>query len=529
MSSPQTPSPSSKGSENVSFSSKVIYGLGSGNDMWGNWLYPTFAWTVFNMYLGLPGKMVSLALTMRLVWDIFTDPFFGWWSDNTRTRFGRRRPFILIGSILSGVTFPLLFTVGDGWSDTAYFAWMIVSSMLFMTMVSCYNVPYQSLGNELSPDYRERTSIYAFRGSIQKIMEVGMFLAPAFATALAWENARLSDVPARLGGLISGGFQWTGELLAALFSGNGDTLLRLAEMPFGMRSGTGEENVNVVLGAQVYTSILGGIMIVIGCALYFGLKERYYDKLVQSAPSKVRITETLGEVLKCKPFRVQLSMGLAYSLGLSMVGTLGLYATVYYVSAGNLTEGNLWNFRMGLSNMFFGFLGPVIFGGLIGRWLDKRNTILIIQACAVAVFTATWWLYSPEVKWLQLFASGLIAFTQAAFWMMYGSIGADVIDYDELQSGKRREGAFTACGTYVMKIGMVLGTFITGFVLDWTGFDAELGGDQDPSAIFWIRFLFAAVPIAGIVVSFIMIVSFPLSREKMREIRQQLEARRGAV
>ncbi|MCC5023591.1 MAG: MFS transporter [Candidatus Synoicihabitans palmerolidicus] len=103
-------------------------------------------------------------------------------------------------------------------------------------------------------------------------------------------------------------------------------------------------------------------------------------------------------------------MGLAYSLGLSMVGTLGLYTTV---------------------------------------------------------FTATWWLYTPEVQWLQLLASGSIAFTQAAFWMMYGSIGADVIDYDELQNGHRREGTFSASGAYMMKVGMVLGTFITGFVLDW--------------------------------------------------------------
>lgn len=508
---------------------KIIYGLGSGNDMWGNWLYPTFAWTVFNMYLGLPGKMISLALTMRLVWDIFTDPFFGWWSDNTRTRFGRRRPFILAGSVLAGITFPLLFLVGDGWTDNAYFLWMIFSSIIFMTMVSCFNVPYQSLGAELSPDYKERTAIYAFKGSIQKIMEIGMFVAPAFATALAWENATLADVPERLGGIISGGFHWLGQLGGAIASLDMMGILELTKTPMGMSSGTGEENVNVVLGAQVYASILGGVMILIGFALFFGLKERYYKNFVQTSHQKVRITETIWEALKCKPFRVQLSMGLAYSLGLSMVGTLGLYATVYYVSGGNRTEGNLWNAGMGFFNMIFGFLGPIVFGGFVSRWLDKRGTILAIQSCAMVVFAATWWLYTPEVKWLQLFASGLIAFTQAGFWMMYGSIGADVIDFDELQSGKRREGAFTACGTYVMKVGMVLGTFITGFVLDWTGFDADLVGDQDPSAIFWIRFLLAAVPIAGIILSFVMILSFPLSRQKMQEIRNELEARRGTV
>ncbi|MBK1878063.1 MFS transporter [Pelagicoccus mobilis] len=512
----------------VSTRSKIIYGLGTGNDMWGNWLYVTFAWTVFNQFLGVPGTLIGTALMLRLGWDAITDPLFGWWSDNTRTRYGRRRPFILVGSILSGLFFPMLFLVGKDWSNTAYFWWMLGSSMVFMTFVSCFNMPYSSLGAELSPDYQERNSIFKFKGSIQKIMEIAMFTAGAFATALIWDNATWADVPQKLAILVSNAFSWLGSMGGALFTFDFAAALSLMATPFGLESGDGGENVNTLLGAQVYGVILGILMICIGFLLFFGLKERYYDKIVSKSQDKIRITETIWEALKCRPFRTQLAMGLSYSLGLSMVGTLGLYATLYYVSQGNLTEGYLWNAGMGLANTVFGFMGPLTWG-LLAHRTDKRFTILCIQISGIVVFTATWWLYTPEVQWLQIFASGSIAFTQAAFWMMYGSIGADVIDYDEYENGKRREGAFSACGSYIMKIGMMLGMFISGVTLDLTGFDAELGGDQSDSAIFWIRFLLAAVPIAGLILSFIFVLNFPLTASKMREIRTQLEERRGTV
>lgn len=105
----------------------------------------------------------------------------------------------------------------------------IVSSILFMTMVSCFNVPYQSLGYELTPNYRERTAVMAFKGSIQKIMELGMF-----ATALVWENATWSDVPSRLAIIFSNGFAWFGHLLGSLFTGDFSALLELMKTPMGI-------------------------------------------------------------------------------------------------------------------------------------------------------------------------------------------------------------------------------------------------------------------------------------------------------
>ena len=521
------PIPSKTPSGPVSIWTKIIYGIGSGNDMWGNWFYVSFVWLFFNQYLGVSPSAISAALSLRLLWDAVTDPVFGWWSDNTRTRFGRRRPFILVGSILAGLFLPVLFMVEVGASDSEYFWWMLLTSVVFMTFVSCFNMPYNSLGAELSPDYSERNSIFKYKGSIQKVLEVASFGAGAFVTALNWEDATASEVPQIVGEILSSAASWGVALLGSLatldFSGAWTAL----ETPFGLRTGDGSEQINIILSTRVYASLMGGAMICIGLALFFGVKERYYETINKNQ-AKTNIVASIWGALRCRPFRVQLSMGLAYALGLSMVGTLGFYTTVYYVSGGNRTEGNLFNLKMGIVGMFFGFIGPMIWG-LLASKLDKKHVIFAIQLCGVAVFVATWWLYTPEVKMLQVIATGLIALTQGGFWMMYGSIGADVIDYDELESGYRREGAFSACGSYIMKLGMILGTFVTGVALESTGFDASLGGDQPERAIFWIRFLLAAVPIAGIVISLVLISRFPLTAERMKEIRSQLEARRGSV
>jgi GPH family glycoside/pentoside/hexuronide:cation symporter len=155
--------------------------------------------------------------------------------------------------------------------------------------------------------------------------------------------------------------------------------------------------------------------------------------------------------------------------------------------------------------------------------------MIVAQLSAIAVFLSTWWLYNPSKPWLQPLASGLIALTSSGFWIIDGSMAADVIDADELETGKRREGAFSACRSWILKLGMALGNLASGEILARTGFDATLGGNQAPHALWTIRFVLAAVPIAGLLISLFFLARFPLTQKRMGEIRQLLEARRGKV
>lgn len=506
-----SPKPSS---DKVPTIQKLGYGLGSIHDMWGHWLYSTLAFQVFNIFLGVAPWLVSTALFVNRFFDAFSDALFGWLSDNTRSRWGRRRPYILAGSILGGICLPLLVAVSPGWGSwhvelfgnqleiSHYFWFMILSSAIYIPIMSCFYMPYQSLGYELTPDYHERTSVFSFRNGVQKLPELVMFFAAQFTTMSIWVGADYTNLIPRLKKLFTSSEAWA--------------------------AAANTDKPNILIGAQVFCCILGVLMIVAGIGVFALVRERYYGNVVARKQEKLSLLETLKLTFACKPFRAQIAMALAYGLGTSMVGALGYYNTVYYVCQGRLGEAAVWNFWMGLSGMVFGFLG-LPFYSFIARLIGKRHAMMVVLICAIGAFTATWWLYDPTKPLLQIFACGFIAFTGAGFWMLYGSMSADVVDADEIETGKRREGAFAACASWLMKVGMSVGSLASGFILSSTGFDAKLGGNQTGQALFMIRLLLAVIPILGLVMAFLAVLSFSLTQSKMAEIRTELESRRGAV
>ena len=480
---------------------KLGYGLGTFMDMWGHWLYPTIAFQIFGLYLHVPQWQIGVAVILNRVFDAVSDPLFGWLSDNTRTRWGRRRPYMLVGSVLAGLGLPFLLAVSTSWSPTTCFWFMLASSAVYLPIVSCFNMPYQSLGMELTPDYHERTSVFSFKNAVQKIPELGLFYFGRFFSMGVWVGADHGNVFARIKQLCGSLSAW--------------------------QQAPAETSPNTLLGATVYLALCGLVMMVAGLISTALVRERYYAKLVATTQTRISIKETLWQTLQCKPFRIQLAMQMAYNMGLSMVGTLGLAVTFYYVCNGDKSEGNSWNFWMGVMGMVMGFLGIPVFA-FIARHLGKLRAMACVLGLAIVVFIGTWWLYTPAVVWLQVFASGTIAFIGAGFWTIVGSIGADVMDYDELENGRRREGSFSACGSWINKVGMAIGAGVSFFIMDWVGFDSNVA-HQSAHTIFMIRFLLAAIPIVGLVLALFALARFPLTQEKMHEIRLALEARRGKV
>jgi GPH family glycoside/pentoside/hexuronide:cation symporter len=463
--------------DRVPLPQKAGYGLGAVIDMWGHWLYPTLSFQVFNVFLGVAPGLISTVQAIKIFIDAASDAIFGWVSDNTRTRFGRRRPFILVGGVLAGLGLPLLFAVGRGWSDTEYFVFMLVSTALYVPVMSCFNMPWLSLGAEMTPDYHERTSVQSIRNAVQKAPELAMFFAAQFTTLAIFNDAH----------------------------GKPD----------------------ILRGAQTYTAILGGLMVIAAIVIFASVRERYYTTLVSQSQTHIPFADTLWRTLRCVPFRTVLLMMLSYGIGTAMVAVLGYYNTVYYVCHGDVALATKWNTAMGGAGMVFGFLGIPFFTG-VARRFGKRNGLAAVFVGAIAAFIGDWWLYDPARPVLQLFACGFVAFTGAGFWTLYGSTLADVVDYDELATGKRREGSFSACQSWMSKFGIALGVGASGWILQFTGFDSKLPVQTD-HAIFMIRILLSSIPVIGLTLSLVAILRFRLTESRMREIRTALEARRGLV
>jgi GPH family glycoside/pentoside/hexuronide:cation symporter len=463
---------------------KMAYGLGTALDMWGLWLYPSVGFAVFSIYLGVNAWWVGLAMTLIRLYDAFSDPFVGWISDNVRTKYGRRRPFILIAGIICGLGLPILFSVSPSWSDKTFFGvsavfwYMIFSNMVYIPIFSAFTVPFNSLANELTPDYEERTSLMTYRSAMQKVFEVATFYA------LRFTNLACFLIP-------------------------------------------GTDKHNVLRGMQAYSCFLGGVMAIFAIIIFLRVKERYYEKIVVKSQAHISLKSALYETLTCRPFLFMLLVGASFNLGTSMLGTLGYYATVFYVCGGNQSLGNDWNFWMGLAFMFGGLIGAPILNR-VAYFIGKRNALIVTACIGMIAYAGSWYLYTPHIQWLQTIASGLMGLTASGLWMLYGSICADIIDYDELHTGKRREGSFTSCGTYILKLGNSLGGFLAGIIISKVGDNAALQAGN-PETIFWIRVMLAAVPLVGMVLVIIFILQVPLTKKICEEIRATLEARRGKV
>jgi GPH family glycoside/pentoside/hexuronide:cation symporter len=160
--------------------------------------------------------------------------------------------------------------------------------------------------------------------------------------------------------------------------------------------------------------------------------------------------------------------------------------------------------------------------------MGKRNALIVTACIGIIAYAGSWYLYTPTIQWLQTVASGLMGLTASGLWMLYGSICADVIDYDELHTGKRREGSFTSCGTYILKLGNSLGGFLAGTVISMIGGKVALESGS-PHAILWMRIMLGAIPVAGMALVIAFVLQVPLTRKVCEEIRATLEARRGKV
>jgi GPH family glycoside/pentoside/hexuronide:cation symporter len=455
---------------------KVAYAMGGTTDIFGHWLYNGMVDAVFNVFLGVSPTRVSLVRAAMLAADAFSSLFFGWASDNTRTRWGRRRPWILFGSLAAGLGLPMLFLARSTWSADQIFWYMMLSALIYSPIIAAYNTPYQSLGFELTPDVNERTAVMAYRGFTQKAAGAALQGGIWFATLPMWTDAT-----------------------------------------------TGKPD--IARGAMWWAAIAGLWMIGSGVANFVFVKERYYGKV--QAQGRSNFFKMFADAARNKPFLVLLGTRLVYAVPTGLVGTLGFYAITYYVYHGDMTAASPMHFWGGVSYMLAGFMG-IFAARKFALVLGKKNTLYATLTTGLVAFVSAWWFYTPAAPWLTLIATGLNGFSATGLWVVLPSMEADVVDYDELQSGQRRESAYTATASWVMKVGMMFSMVIGGPLLEATGFDAKLPS-QGPDAILGIRVLFVGIPVIALLIALVLVKLYPLTTARMHEIRRELEARRGTV
>ena len=148
---------------------------------------------------------------------------------------------------------------------------------------------------------------------------------------------------------------------------------------------------------------------------------------------------------------------------------------------------------------------------------------------SMAGYALKWFCYSPQYPLLLLLPAPLLAFGLGGLFTLMGSMIADVCDLDELQTHERREGMFGSIYWWVVKLGMAAALAISGLLLNATGFDVALGGNQAADTILLMRLFDVVIPFVGSAIAIWMIASYPITEKKAHEVRLELERHRGEL
>lgn len=466
---------------------KIIYGFGA---FVNNLLAAAIGGMVIvlNLGLGINPAVVGLLGALPRLTDAITDPLMGFISDNTRSRWGRRRPYIFIGAIVAGVVFALLWQLPRGMSEDYYFWFFLIGSFVFYLGYTIFATPWVALGYELTPDYHERT----------RLMGVQNFMGQFAYIVSPWFLAIMQ---------------------ASMFS-------------------------DMVEGASYLAIAIGAITIALGIMPALFLRERFSHldvaplSAVEKSPA-VPLIEAVKQntrefirgfiiTLQVRPFLKLCAATFLVFNGFMLVASFSSYVIIYYVFGGDTELGAEYSGWAGTVGAISTFVVIALTTWMSTRY-GKRRAFVISMVISMAGYALKWVCYNPRYPWLVVVPAPLMAFGLGALFTLMGSMIADVCDWDELHTGERREGMFASIYWWVVKLGMAAALGAGGFLLDATGFNVDLKGEQTAQAIFLMRFFDVIVPIVATAIAVWIIWTFSITEEKAHEIRLELEARRGKL
>ena len=465
--------------DRIPFSLKLVYGLGA---FVNNILAAAIGGMVIvlNLGLGMNPALVGLLGALPRLTDAITDPLMGYISDNTRSRWGRRRPYIFFGAIAVGIVFALLWQLPGGKSEMFYFWYFLGGSLIFYLAYTIYATPWVALGYELTPDYHERTRLMGVQNFIGNI---AYMISPYF--------------------------------LAIMYS----------KQLF----------VDEVEGAASLAIMIGVLVIALGVLPAIFLRERFKDVGDGDADNPGGVLQSIKNffhgfamTLKFKPFLKLCAATFLVFNGFILIASFQSYVIIYYVFNGDAAKGADF---VGHSGLLQAISALLVIGlvTLLATKIGKRRAFYVSTGVSMIGYVLKWFCYTPDNPWLLLIPAPLMAFGLAGLFTLMPSMIADVVDMDELNTHERREGMYGSIFWWVVKLGQAVAIFAGGVLLNVTGFDVDLGGAQGADTIRYMRMFDAFVPCIASGVAIWAIASYTITEEKAHEVRMELEARRGSV
>ena len=403
-----------------------------------------------NISLGISAVWLGTILVLPRLWEALSDPVVGHLSDNARTRWGRRRPFILIGGIAVALSFVAMWWVPREDFLRQYVAsdagvmWLQLSFILgtllvFFTACAVFEIPHGALGLEMSTDYHERTRLFSAKS----------FLGNFFAMGTPW--------------LI---------FFASLevFSGPGG---------------------NLVDGMRYVSMIIAAVLAPMAVWWFFSLREPGF--VAAREQKKSNFFEDMHTTITNRTFLVLTAIIFTLAMGFNFVGIFANYITIFYLYGGDVRAASP---LLGITGTVWAVtaLGAVFPLNWLGRRLGKRNTLLVAILLMCAAQLSKIVCYHPgslgtielpaglatyfsgqtltiEGPYLILIPTMLLSAGMLMFFTLGSSMVGDVCDEDELNTGTRSEGTYYSVFWWFIKMGTAFASLVMGALLVYTSFD----------------------------------------------------------
>lgn len=456
------------GGEKTAFAVGEIYGSGGVAIL--SLVYLTF----LTLIVKIPPAIAGTIIMVARIWDAFSDPIMGSISDNTRTRYGRRRPYIIASSILIIIAMFLLFMPIQNWESlTAKIVYVVFAHLFYSTVSTVFNVPYLSLTSEISENVKQRSSMNFLR------LAIGML-----ATAVCF-------------------------LLSSLF-------LQMQK--------------DGVISSTQFSLIVAGVFSVFFAVpvLLCGIFSKERTPLPQS---KLRFSlKNFANTFKLKCFRRLLLMYVFSFVCNEIIANLII---IYVFNVAQHSDFALLGFKLpALVNMFM-LIGAALVMPISLTMLQKKIAKPIIFMCGIPLFMAGALALAcfpsnsthPQLLILCSTIAGMgFGMAQMIPWLVF----PDIVDVAELKSNDRNPGAYNGTMTFFKKFASGMAVFLIGLVLQTTGFDEQLGTSmpQPQSAVKGMRLVIGiCIPIC-LAIAFVGAFIIKITTKKSERIRYFIDVQR---
>ena len=464
----------------VPFGQKIAFGFG----MLANQMFPAVIGifiVVLVQSLGFPGWMWGFVMIFPRLFDAITDPIMGFISDNTKSKWGRRRQYVFLGAIIMGFSFIVMWQLHKESTIDYNFTYFLLWALLFYVGLTIFSVPYVAMGYEMSDDFHERTNIMAVA---QFIGQWAWVIAPWFWVIMDDQNFfKSSEIAVRELAIWVGLVCMTFAMMPAIFIKGKSTL------------------------NEDYDSIT-----------FKNIIKSFYTIFVIN----------FGQAFKIKAFRKLCIATFLIFNAFNTVAAFTYFIIVFFLFNGVTGPDGAWWWPT-----LFGSVGALVTTFLVipavtilSNKVGKKKAFIVSQSVSIIGYIMLWFLFIPGKPHMFLLALPFFSFGIGGLFTLMMSMTADVIDLDELNTGKRREGVFGAIYWWMVKFGFGIAGGLSGVILSVIGWESG-GATQTEEALYGLRLFFSGLPILGTLLAIYVMRDYEITEEKAKEISAELAARKA--